>query len=610
MPTEPCSSPASLPSRASVGDPLRAALLEPRHGSSGTMTAPVSRGDTAETHRDTETDTVTVTGKGREWGGRDPRHPPPDKGYLVLWCFLFLGTSYLLPFFSFTSAVDYFGYQLPAYQNGLNSIIALVYNAGAFIVFVPVFLLSRKLTYTGRILVTFSLDCVILCVSPFVKYLCAGNENAAFIFFCLLVFLTGCCASVIDSAVMSLATSFPTSYVAATMIGIGVSSILITSLRMIFIVSMGESPGDLEKSAAIYFAMSAGLMLVAMALYMVSRRTPFFIHYAKSMEKSKAVPYSPDEESDESLKTLSLRRNYSGVSVNSNAGTPVPVPRRTSARLPPANPRGYERQSLPHSSESPNPMTSGQRSARVPPADSSEDALNEREELLPKASPYGNSSASLASMTTVASDDFYFEDEDNYSPPSRGKCSLLKETIRNARKGWQFIQGPAVALFSAYCFSTVLFPGFLSEVPAPGGWNPDLYTVSNLFVWNAADFAGRLTCRWLKFVTRSWLVPASFVRMLLFPAFLFCVNPYWIRSPAIVYLLCICEGYSNGVLGTLSFTMSFKSVTASALETAGIINSREKDAVQDSVGTFMSFVLNLGLIVGGGFGVLLTKLTA
>ena len=44
---------------------------------------------------------------------------------------------------------------------------------------------------------------------------------------------------------------------------------------------------DLEKSAAIYFAMSAGLMLVAMALYMVSRRTPFFIHYAKSMEKSK-----------------------------------------------------------------------------------------------------------------------------------------------------------------------------------------------------------------------------------------------------------------------------------------------------------------------------------
>ncbi|GKB77262.1 equilibrative nucleotide transporter 8-like protein [Tanacetum coccineum] len=138
-----------------------------------------------------------------------------------------------------------------------------------------------------------------------------------------------------------------------------------------------------------------------------------------------------------------------------------------------------------------------------------------------------------------------------------------------------------------YLVTLSIFPGYLSENVKStlfGDW----YPVFLLTAFNVGDFSGKcLTALYV--VKRSrWVVWGCVARVMFYPLFMGCVfGPRWLRNEAVVSLLTLLLGVSNGYLTSVLMIMAPKFVQVEESNIAGIV---------------MSLFLAIGLVIGSGLG--------
>ncbi|KAG5484747.1 hypothetical protein LSCM1_06568 [Leishmania martiniquensis] len=109
-----------------------------------------------------------------------------------------------------------------------------------------------------------------------------------------------------------------------------------------------------------------------------------------------------------------------------------------------------------------------------------------------------------------------------------------------------------ISCFLTFTVTYLVYPGIIVAVDSADGW----FTTLIIAAHNFADLAGRLLTLWKRlWPSRRVILIGSIVHILFVPLLLLCAA-HKIPSKAVVYILTIIMGASNGFLGTLSMVYS------------------------------------------------------
>jgi equilibrative nucleoside transporter 1/2/3 len=142
-----------------------------------------------------------------------------------------------------------------------------------------------------------------------------------------------------------------------------------------------------------------------------------------------------------------------------------------------------------------------------------------------------------------------------------------------------------------------LWPPLVTEIPSynfkslqSSGW----WSLILLTVFSFADCAGRLLVRFRLRIDKDNIWIPVLARFALFPLIVCCVKGLWLRNDFISALLVGLLGLTNGYVGTLAIVL--------------VNDCCDSVAEQAIAGTFTSFFLNSGLVLGATIGLIFDKL--
>lgn len=117
----------------------------------------------------------------------------------------------------------------------------------------------------------------------------------------VLVFCTAIFTSILQGGIFGFAGMLPPIYIQAVMLGNGFAGITTSVIRVVTKVTIeSKKPVTLKQlnlSAAIYFFVSAGFIVLCVISYFIMSRTPFVLSYIQKQQQASSSSESNEEES-------------------------------------------------------------------------------------------------------------------------------------------------------------------------------------------------------------------------------------------------------------------------------------------------------------------------
>ena len=261
----------------------------------------------------------------------EEKQSPPPISLIKTFIFILFGLASLLGWNAITSELPFFTFYLekmdpatsfPFLNYALNIVLQflMLYNrnlvplkfrliggliSGTIIMIVlPITVLYMEMNSTGNVVVTGAL----ILIMGMVNALCSGG------FFALVSF-------------------FPTNLMIAFSAGQGFSGVMMNIIQYIVLgcVNSGNRQKDLDKTAWIYFGISAGCLLLTLILLVFQMRTDFFKYYLKPLnERLKQDKEEKDkkEENEEEDKMPIVNNSEVILKENDNPSMDDPLPKK------------------------------------------------------------------------------------------------------------------------------------------------------------------------------------------------------------------------------------------------------------------------------------------
>ena len=261
----------------------------------------------------------------------EEKQSPPPISLIKTFIFILFGLASLLGWNAITSELPFFTFYLekmdpatsfPFLNYALNIVLQflMLYNrnlvplkfrliggliSGTIIMIVlPITVLYMEMNSTGNVVVTGAL----ILIMGMVNALCSGG------FFALVSF-------------------FPTNLMIAFSAGQGFSGVMMNIIQYIVLgcVNSGNRQKDLDRTAWIYFGISAGSLLLTLILLIFQMRTDFFKYYLKPLnERLKQDKEEKDkkEENEEEDKMPIVNNSEVILKENDNPSMDDPLPKK------------------------------------------------------------------------------------------------------------------------------------------------------------------------------------------------------------------------------------------------------------------------------------------
>ena len=210
-----------------------------------------------------------------------------DKGNASYLIILLLGAGFMFPFFGFTSAVDFMNDQYPSHPEVISN-LATAYNLGGFVVYFLVLLYLGKFTIRSRILVCFSLEFILVALTPFWHVMIKDESTALWLVYTSL-FVLGCISGTLNATVLGLAALFPSSYSQAALFGAGAAGTFITIIRVVTKLAI-PSEKNLFFSSSVYFGLAAFIILCCVVCFLLLLRLDYAQYHLQREFTRAALP--------------------------------------------------------------------------------------------------------------------------------------------------------------------------------------------------------------------------------------------------------------------------------------------------------------------------------
>ncbi|KAL0871964.1 hypothetical protein ABMA27_004406 [Loxostege sticticalis] len=465
----------------------------------------------------------------------EPSAPPPDRYNSVYVTLFVAGAAFLLPFNSFIMAVDYFQHHYP--NTTIMFDMSTVYIASACVAVVANNLLLDLFTYNTRI--TFGI-LVSLATMLFVAVCNIGwdgfSTRVSYTINLVAIGVVAFGCTVQQASYYGFTGCLPPRYTQAVMAGESAAGFWVSLDRILTKYGFRQP----RRSTFMFFVFSILILLGHSMLHHVMMRHPLVQYYLRLTNESRhkrriQLHLNPTEdatlmesEAGEAsygvlkLQSPVLSTNGQAETENSAFSFANPVYSPTAAAPAPVSPPGASEPST-----SPSALRTPRPSYKV------EDVVFESPE---RPTSWRNFKRGVLARWAVA----------------------------------RAIYPYMVSIGLVYFTTLSLYPGIASEVPSCrlGSWMP----IVLMSAFNFFDFIGKIAAAWPYEWSRSQLLMASGVRLLLVPLLLLCAAPR--HSPHIVgdvypIMFSVVLGFSNGLFGSVPMIMAPSRVGREHREIAG-----------------------------------------
>lgn len=215
-----------------------------------------------------------------------------DSFNLVYFIMLLQGAGTLFPWNAFISAPDYFN---TLYGESTLLYLATAYSISNLLGLLLMVLFGSKLSLMLKVVPPYIVSFLVLVTIPVLGF-CHVNGVAGFSITLTLVFLTAVCTALLQGGIFGFAGMLPPIYIQALMSGNGIAGVATSIIRVITKLTIeSKKPVTLQQlnlSAAIYFFVSAAVILLGIISYFVMGRTPFAQSFMKKQQKQKQLDSS------------------------------------------------------------------------------------------------------------------------------------------------------------------------------------------------------------------------------------------------------------------------------------------------------------------------------
>ncbi|XP_028170214.1 equilibrative nucleoside transporter 4 [Ostrinia nubilalis] len=459
----------------------------------------------------------------------EPSAPPPDRYNSVYVTLFVAGAAFLLPFNSFIMAVDYFQHHYP--NTTIMFDMSTVYIASACVAVVANNLLLDLFTYNTRI--TFGI-LVSLATMLFVAVCNIGwdgfSTKVSYTINLVAIGVVAFGCTVQQASYYGFTGCLPPRYTQAVMAGESAAGFWVSLDRILTKYGFRQP----RRSTFMFFVFSILILLGHSMLHHVMMRHPLVQYYLRLTNESR----------HKRRIQLHLNPTEDATLMESEAGE-----------------GSYGVLKL----QSPALSTNGQ-------AETEGSAFSFANPVYSPTGAAGAQSPAPSSPPALRTPRPSYKVEDVvFEPPERP--TSWRAFKRGVLARWAVARAiyPYMVSIGLVYFTTLsLYPGIASEVPSCrlGSWMPIiLMSAFNLF-----DFIGKIAAAWPYEWSRSQLLMASGVRLLLVPLLLLCAAPR--HSPHIVgdvypIMFSVVLGFSNGLFGSVPMIMAPSRVGREHREIAG-----------------------------------------
>ncbi|KAJ9554412.1 hypothetical protein OSB04_018457 [Centaurea solstitialis] len=205
---------------------------------------------------------------------------PRDSYNLAYTIHFILGTSYLIPWNAFVTAVDYFSYLYPAAS--VDRVFAVVYMTIGLVALLFVVFYSHRSRSFVRINVGLGLFVVALLVVPVMDVAYVKGRVGVYGGFYVsvaAVAVAGVGDALVQGGMIGTAGVMPERYMQAVVAGTAASGVLISFLRIFTKAAYPQDAHGIRKSAILYFIISIVVIFICIILHNVAHRLPVVKHY-------------------------------------------------------------------------------------------------------------------------------------------------------------------------------------------------------------------------------------------------------------------------------------------------------------------------------------------
>ncbi|XP_026499290.1 equilibrative nucleoside transporter 4 isoform X2 [Vanessa tameamea] len=468
----------------------------------------------------------------------EPGAPPPDRYNSVYLTLFVAGAAFLLPFNSFIMAVDYFQYHYP--KSTIMFDMSTVYIVSACVAVITNNILLDIFTYNTRI--TFGI-LLSLATMLFVAVCNIGwdgfSSSVSYTINLVAIGVVAFGCTMQQASYYGFTGCLPPRYTQAVMAGESAAGFWVSLDRIVTKYGFRQP----KRSTFMFFVFSILILLGHSMLHHVMMRHPLVQHYLRLTNESRhrrriQLHLNPTEDA-------TLMESEAGEASYGVLKLQSPAPSTGIAEA--ENTFSFA-----------NPVYSPTASAPVPvPLVSSPPSVSEQSTVPP---------------TTLRTPRPSYKVEDVvFESPER------PTSWRNFKRGvlarWAVARAiyPYMVSIGLVYFTTLsLYPGIASEVPSCrlGSWMPIILMSS----FNLFDFIGKIAAAWPYEWSRSQLLMASGLRLLLVPLLLLCAAPR--HSPHIVgdvypIMFSVVLGFTNGLFGSVPMIMAPSRVGREHREIAG-----------------------------------------
>lgn len=489
-------------------------------------------------------------------------------GRLAYACYFFLGAGVLAPWNALIMAADYWASVYPGRHVDRTFTVCYLPTC---LLFIGLFIrFPRLIGQRLRILAGFAGFFILMLAVPMLDIVMVGTEAEgppeAYALLLVIVLLVGVLDGFCQGAIFGDAAALPSQYTHAVVGGTASSGALISVIRIITKASLPPNRAGLRRSTIIYFGISAVISLVCFGIYSaVLPRLCVVALWRK--RRASAAP-----------SLASTRRGSLDGAAAAEAGAQRPhgddrgavgecPVRRGGSRD--GGPSGLDALAAAVHVAAPAASSAAPsgRDPRQHPWAVDQEPLIEHDAISPRP-------AELAGLPEAAP-----------VPWEQGEC----HGGAGAAPGWRACLSSvwqlALSIMFIYVVTLAIFPGVLAEDThhnAMGDW----YPLMLMTLFNFSDLTGKNVPLPSRGFRHRTLLLWSIARVAFLPLFLIATR---LGAPAaVVAVLCVALGVSNGYLTALTMT--------SAHDTATSI------AAADMLENMMVFCLVLGLLIGAILG--------
>lgn len=469
-------------------------------------------------------------------GGRH-HSPPEDKNNLIYLAMVCSGVGFLLPYNSFTVAVDYWEERYP--NSTIVFDISIVYILFAFAAVLLNNLLVEAVPLNLRILFGYVVALITLFFVSFFEIWWPDTfppeVSYSITLFSVAVVAFGC--TVQQSSFYGYTSMLPKRYTQAVMTGESTAGLIISTNRIITKLLLD----DPRLNTMIFFVLAIAFVILCLITHLMVQKTDFVLFYLNLCHSSednddmKRITLEPQEDN--------ILRSGSENGVSGSYGGTVSTSDSTST----------------FQSASTLPV-----SASVDPTDSSAPNYRVEHVIINKRVNRGGYSSKYTKSIRL------------WTSIKRG----IKARWEVSRSVWHYMLTIAMAYFVTLC----LYPGIESEIMSCrlGSWMP----VIMMALFNLFDFIGKILASIPYDWTRRQLLWGSSFRIIIIPMMMLCAVPRLhpiIPGEAIPLLTSALLGVTNGIVGSVPMILA---------------PTKVPDELREITGNIMTLSYNIGLIIG------------